>query len=143
MNSHSSSLMKVCSFTKAVSTLKLRRGGTHATTGSACSQKMMLYATRICANTSETSSGTKKQSPAKLKRRVTSSTSQPTSVLFDKGVIGRVYERWVRLVMSKPPTVLQRRTAHHLYVTHPSTSVLFDLAAEIVLDCRLQRECLR
>jgi len=46
MNSHSSSLMTVSSFTRAVSTQKLRRG-TDSTTGSECSQKMMLDATRV------------------------------------------------------------------------------------------------
>ena len=47
MSSHSSSLLKVCSFTMAASMKIFRRGGTDSTKGSACSHKMMLYARRI------------------------------------------------------------------------------------------------
>ena len=39
-------------------------------------------------------------------------TSPPSSVLFDKGVIRRVYERRVRLALNLPPTVLQTEAAN-------------------------------
>jgi hypothetical protein len=65
---------------------------------------------------------------------VTSATFQPTSVLLDKGVIRRVFERRVRLALGKPPTVLQveaansyayvASTADRLYITEQTANVL-------------------
>jgi hypothetical protein len=65
---------------------------------------------------------------------VTSSTFHPTSVLLDKGVIRRVYERRVRLVLSKPPTVLQVEAANSyadvatianfVYITEQTANIL-------------------
>lgn len=65
---------------------------------------------------------------------MTSSTFQPTSLLFDKGVIRRVYERRVRLALGKPPTVLQVEAANsyayvaniatHLYITEQTANIL-------------------
>lgn len=39
-------------------------------------------------------------------------TFQPASVLFDKNVIRRVYERRVRLALGQPPTLLQAEAAN-------------------------------
>lgn len=65
---------------------------------------------------------------------MTSSTFQPTSVLLDKGVIRRLYERRVRLVLGKPPTVLQVEAANsyayvatianRLYITEQTANIL-------------------
>lgn len=72
--------------------------------------------------------------PSKQKLRVTRSTFQPNSVLLDKGVIRRVYERRVRLALGKPPTVLQVEAAnsyayvatiaYHLYITEQTSNIL-------------------
>ena len=63
-----------------------------------------------------------------------SSTFQPTSVLLDKGVIRRVYERRVRLALGKPPTVQQVEAANcyayiatsasRLYITEQTANIL-------------------
>src|SRR5881409_1072021 len=76
----------------------------------------------------------RRQTPYKPKPRVTRSTFQPNSVLFDKGVIRRVYERRVRLALSKPPTVLQVEAANsyayvatvvkRLYITEQTSNIL-------------------
>jgi hypothetical protein len=65
---------------------------------------------------------------------VTRSTFQPNSVLLDKGVIRRVYERRVRLALGKPPTVLQVEAANsyayvssianRLYITEQTLNIL-------------------
>jgi hypothetical protein len=65
---------------------------------------------------------------------VTRSTFQPNNALFDKGVIRRVYERHVRLALSRPPTVLQveaansyayiATVANHLYITVQTSNIL-------------------
>lgn len=61
-------------------------------------------------------------------------TSPPSSVLFDKGVIRRVYERRVRLSLGRPPTLLQVEAANaharmsvvasRLHITEQTASVL-------------------
>ena len=65
---------------------------------------------------------------------MTRSTFQPNSVLLDKGVIRRVYERRVRLALGKPPTVLQVEAANsyayvssiasRLYITEQTLNIL-------------------
>ena len=65
---------------------------------------------------------------------MTRSIFQPNSVLFDKGVIRRVYERHVRLALSRPPTVLQVEAANsyayiatianRLYITEQTSNIL-------------------
>ena len=65
---------------------------------------------------------------------MTRSTFQPNSVLLDKGVIRRVYERRVRLALGKPPTVLQVEAANsyayvatianRLYITEQTSNLL-------------------
>ena len=60
--------------------------------------------------------------------------SQLHSVLFDKGVIRRVYERRVRLALSTPPTSSQVEAANvyaqlclrpcHLYITEQTANIL-------------------
>lgn len=81
---------------------------------------------------------------------MTSSTFQPTSVLLDKGVIRRVYERRVRLALAKPPTVLQVEAANsyahiatianRLYITEQTANILKRrteiFAAPILADTR-------
>ena len=59
---------------------------------------------------------------------------QPHSVLFDKGVIRRVYERRVRLALSTPPTLAQVEAANvyaqlcipprRLYITAQTAHIL-------------------
>jgi hypothetical protein len=59
---------------------------------------------------------------------------QPRSVLFDKGVIRRVYERRVRLALGEPPTPSQVEAAnvyaqfgthtHRLYITAQTAHIL-------------------
>ena len=81
---------------------------------------------------------------------MTSSIFQPTSVLLDKGVIRRVYERRVRLALAKPPTVLQVEAANsyahiatianRLYITEQTANILKRrteiFAAPILADTR-------
>ena len=81
---------------------------------------------------------------------MTSSTFQPTSVLLDKGVIRRVYERRVRLALAKSPTVLQVEAANsyahiatianRLYITEQTANILKRrteiFAAPILADTR-------
>lgn len=61
-------------------------------------------------------------------------TFQPGSVLFDKSVIRRVYERRVRLALGQPPTLLQAEAANvysrlcaltdRLYITEQTEHIL-------------------
>lgn len=61
-------------------------------------------------------------------------TFQPASVLFDKNVIRRVYERRVRLALGQPPTLLQAEAANaydrlcaltnRLYITEQIANIL-------------------
>lgn len=61
-------------------------------------------------------------------------TSGPNSVLFDKGVIRRVYERRVRLAAGNPPTILQIEASNcyarickltdRLYITEQTSNIL-------------------
>jgi len=61
-------------------------------------------------------------------------TSRPGSVLFDKGVIRRVYERRVRLAAGRPPTLLQFEAAgayarvasftNSLWITEQTANIL-------------------
>ena len=61
-------------------------------------------------------------------------TSPPASVLFDKGVIRRIYERRVRLALGEPPTLLQVEAANafarvaaltnRLYITEQTANIL-------------------
>ena len=81
---------------------------------------------------------------------MTRSTFQPNSALFDKGVIRRVYERRVRLALSRPPTVLQVEAANsyayiatitnRLYITEQTSNILKrrtpTFAASILADTR-------
>jgi hypothetical protein len=70
---------------------------------------------------------------------VTSSTFQPTSVLLDKGVIRRVYERRVRLALGKPPTVLQVEAANsYAYVATISTRLYITEQTANILKRRTQ-----
>ena len=65
---------------------------------------------------------------------MTRSTFQPARVLFDKGVIRRIYERRVRLALGKPPTLLQVEAANsyayvatianRLYITEQTSNIL-------------------
>ena len=65
---------------------------------------------------------------------MTRSSFQPSSVLFDKGVIRRVYERRVRLALGDRPTLLQVEAANayalcatitdHLYITEQTSNIL-------------------
>src|SRR6185369_2806727 len=96
----------------------------------------------------------RKQTPSKPKPRVTRSTFQPNSVLFDKGVIRRVYERRVRLALNRPPTVLQVEAANsytysatianRLYITEQTSNILKlrtpIFAARILADTRPLRK---
>src|SRR6266851_8983994 len=59
-----------------------------------------------------TRSGTRAQRPSTRTPRTTSVSFQPHSVLFDKGVIRRVYERRVRFARSAPPTPAQVEAAN-------------------------------
>jgi hypothetical protein len=77
-------------------------------------------------------------------------TSRPSSVLFDKGVIRRVYERHVRLAAGRPPTLLQVEAAgayarvasftSSLWITEQTANILRLrtplFAASILSDCR-------
>ncbi len=66
--------------------------------------------------------------------RMTSVSFQPYSVLFDKGVIRRVYERRVRFALSAPPTPAQVEAANvyaqlctpprRLYITAQTAHIL-------------------
>ena len=81
---------------------------------------------------------------------MTRSTFQPNSALFDKGVIRRVYERRVRLALSRPPTILQVEAANsyayiatitnRLYITEQTSNILKRrtpiFAAPILADTR-------
>lgn len=70
---------------------------------------------------------------------MTSSTFQPTSVLLDKGVIRRVYERRVRLALGKPPTVLQVEAANsYAYVATISTRLYITEQTANILKRRTQ-----
>src|SRR4029434_1422911 len=81
-----------------------------------------------------TRSGTRARRPLRPTLRMTSVSFQPRSVLFDKGVIRRVYERRVRLALGKPPTVLQVEAANsfayiatianRLYITEQTSNIL-------------------
>lgn len=61
-------------------------------------------------------------------------TSLPSSVLFDKGVIRRIYERRVRLALGEPPTLLQVEAANaharisafnsRLHITEQTANIL-------------------
>lgn len=76
--------------------------------------------------------------------------SPPDSVLFDKGVIRRVYERRVRLAAGEPPTLLQVEAANayarvnsftnSLWITEQTANVLHlrtpVFADSILSDCR-------
>ena len=65
---------------------------------------------------------------------MTSVSFQPRSVLFDKGVIRRVYERRVRLALSAPPTPAQVEAANvyaqlctpprRVYITEQTAHIL-------------------
>lgn len=65
---------------------------------------------------------------------MTRSSFQPSSVLFDKGVIRRVYERRVRLALGEQPTLLQVEAANayariatitdRLYITEQTYNIL-------------------
>ena len=77
-------------------------------------------------------------------------TSRPSSVLFDKGVVRRVYERHVRLAAGRPPTLLQVEAAgayarvasftKSLWITEQTANILRRrtpvFAAPILSDCR-------
>lgn len=77
-------------------------------------------------------------------------TSRPSSVLFDKGVIRRVYERHVRLAAGRPPTLLQVEAAgayarvasftNSLWITEQTANILHVrtpvFAAPILSNCR-------
>ncbi len=79
---------------------------------------------------------------------MTISTFQPSSILFDKGVIRRVYERRVRLALGAPPTLLQVEAANayarvaaltnHLYITEQTFNILIRrtpiFAASVLTD---------
>lgn len=81
-------------------------------------------------------------------------TFQPSSVLFDKGVIRRVYERRARLAQGHQPTSLQNEAAdvynlintiaERLYITQPTANVLRlrppQHAAAILNDTRVLRK---
>jgi hypothetical protein len=81
-------------------------------------------------------------------------TSPPGSVLFDKGVIRRVYERRVRLALGAPPTLLQVEAAAayaraasfagSLWITEQTANVLRlrtpVFASPILSDCRTLRK---
>lgn len=81
-------------------------------------------------------------------------TFQPSSVLFDKGVIRRVYERRARLAQGLQPTSLQLEAAdvydristlvQRLYITQPTASVLhlrpLQYAAAILNETRVLRK---
>jgi len=81
-------------------------------------------------------------------------TFQPSSVLFDKGVIRRVYERRARLAQGLQPTSLQNEAAdvydrintiaQRLYITQPTANVLRlrppRHAAAILSDTRVLRK---
>jgi hypothetical protein len=65
---------------------------------------------------------------------MTSLSFQPHRILFDKGVIRRVYERRVRLALGEPPTPSQVEAAtvyaqlsmpsRHLYITEQTEQIL-------------------
>lgn len=69
-----------------------------------------------------------------LKWRATQLTFRPASILFDKSVIRRVYERRVRLALGQPPTLLQSEASNayarlcalgtRLYITEQTANVL-------------------
>ena len=79
---------------------------------------------------------------------MTKSTFQPSSFLFDKGVIRRVYERRVRLALREPPTLLQVEATNayariaaltdRLYITEQTANILIRrtsiFAASILTD---------
>lgn len=81
-------------------------------------------------------------------------TSPPGSVLFDKGVIRRVYERRARLAAGAPPTLLQVEAAASyaraasfagsLWITEQTANVLRlrtpAFASPILSDCRTFRK---
>lgn len=75
-------------------------------------------------------------------------TSSPGSVLYDKGVIRRVYERRVRLTLGESPTLLQVEAANayarlsaittRLYITEQTANILRrrtpSIAAPLLID---------
>lgn len=81
-------------------------------------------------------------------------TFQPSSVLFDKGVIRRVYKRRARLALGVPPTLLQVEAANAyahtstltnlLYITEQTSNILHVrsklFAAPILADTRILRK---
>lgn len=80
--------------------------------------------------------------------------SLPSSVLFDKGVIRRVYEHRVRLLLGKPPTLLQIEAANayervnsltnSLWITEQTANILNlrtpTIARLLLADCRTLRK---
>src|SRR2546427_562411 len=86
------------------------------------------------ATRNATRSGTKARRPSRPTLRMTSVSFQPRSVLFDKGVIRRVYERWVRLALGALPTPAQVEAAtvyaqlrpppRRLYITKQPAHIL-------------------
>ena len=70
---------------------------------------------------------------------------QPHSVLFDKGVIRRMYKRRVRLVLGEPPTLSQAEAASvyaqmctrtsRLYITQQTAHILHRVRPCLPLPC--------
>lgn len=85
-----------------------------------------------------------------LERRQTKLISPPSSILFDKGVIRRVYERRVRLLTGQPPTLLQVEASNayarvlsltnSLWITEQTANVLKlrtpAITGSLLADCR-------
>jgi hypothetical protein len=80
-------------------------------------------------------------------------TPQPGSVLLDKGIIRRLYERRVRFALGEPPTFLQVEAANaysrigslteRVYITEQTSNVLERRFQIFARDILAETECLR